>query len=154
MSGEYLSEKQWWAIEPHLPKLKSRGRPWRDNRQCLEGILWILRSGARWQDLPARYPSPATCWRRLQLWTEQERWLSIWRALLGKLNARQRLDFQEAFIDGSFAAAKKGAPRSGRRSAERAANSWYWQTARVFLWESPCTRPVRRKSRSLHRRSR
>jgi transposase len=46
------------------------GRPWIENRSALEGILWILRSGALWQDLPEEYPHPSTCWRRLRDWEE------------------------------------------------------------------------------------
>lgn len=67
--GPMLTDGQWRKIEPLLPKLrksKRGGRPWADSRQVLEGILWIARSGARWKDLPAEYPSPATCWRRLR----------------------------------------------------------------------------------------
>lgn len=67
----YLTDRQWSKIGPLLPKLSSWGRPWKDNRAVLEGILWILRTGARWKDLPERYPSPSTCWRRLKLWEEQ-----------------------------------------------------------------------------------
>jgi len=141
----YLTEKQWRKIEPLLPRLTSRGRPWRDHRACLEGILWVLRTGARWQDLPERYPSPSTCWRRLKRWAEQGVWLRIWRAFLAKLNARGRLDWSEVFLDGTFAPAKKGVGASGRRNAGRAQSSWFWRTARVFLWECPCTPPVRRK---------
>ncbi len=63
-----LTDEQWAKIEPLLPKLKSRGRPWRESRKVVEGILWILRTGARWRDLPELFPSPATCWRRLQRW--------------------------------------------------------------------------------------
>ena len=49
-----LSDKEWEVIEPLLPALPSgiRGRPWRNNREVLEGILWILRTGAPWRDLP------------------------------------------------------------------------------------------------------
>ena len=54
----YLTEKQWKEIEPLLPRLKSNGRPWKNNRLVLEGILWILRTVARWKDLPEKYPSP------------------------------------------------------------------------------------------------
>lgn len=50
-----------------------------DNRQVLEGILWVLRSGARWRDLPPQYPSASTCWRRLRDWEEQSVWLDLWR---------------------------------------------------------------------------
>jgi transposase len=58
---EKLSDEQWALIEPILPKRKLRddgkGRPPRSNREILNGILWILRSGARWKDLPERFPS-------------------------------------------------------------------------------------------------
>ena len=58
-SGPLLTEAQWKKIAPLLPKPpkhRKGGRPWIENRRVLEGILWILRSGARWQDLPEKYP--------------------------------------------------------------------------------------------------
>lgn len=148
----YLSDAQWDKIEPHLPKLRSRGRPFADNRACLEGILWVLRTGARWCDLPERYPSPSTCWRRLKRWTEEGVWLAVWRAFLSELNEREHLDWSEAFIDGTFVPAKKGADVSERPNAARAQSLWYWQTARVFLWEFPSIRPARPRSRSRTKR--
>ena len=51
----------------------------------LEGILWVPRSGARWQDLPDGFPHPSPCWR-LRDWEEQGIWLSIWRAFPAELN--------------------------------------------------------------------
>jgi len=54
-TGPLLTEAQWKKIAPLLPKSQKHrrgGRPWIGNRRVLEGILWILRSGARWQDLP------------------------------------------------------------------------------------------------------
>ena len=63
-----LTDAQWMVLEPLLPKphvrRDRRGRPWRDPRDVLNGILWILRTGAPWADLPDRYPSPKTCHRR------------------------------------------------------------------------------------------
>ena len=59
-SGPLLTEAQWKKIAPLLPKppqQRNGGRPWIENRRVLEGILWILRSGARWQDLPEKYPA-------------------------------------------------------------------------------------------------
>jgi transposase len=143
-----LTDKQWEQIAPllpPLPKSKKGGHPWAPNRPCLEGILWVLRTGARWQDLPDQYPSPSTCWRRLQMWEEQDVWLEIWRAFLGTLDQRKRLDWREAFADGSFAPAKKGGWESGKPSAGRAQSGWWWSTAKVFLWESTWIRPPRRK---------
>jgi transposase len=67
-----LTDEQWVLIGPFLPKLTrrtdGRGRPWRENRAVLNGILWILRTGALWTDLPDRYPSYQTCHRRFQQW--------------------------------------------------------------------------------------
>ena len=62
-SGPLLTEAQWKKIAPLLPKppkQRKGGRPWIENRRVLEGILWILRSGARWQDLPEKFPHPST----------------------------------------------------------------------------------------------
>ncbi len=113
--GRLLTDAQWEKIRPLLPRPRSRrrgGRPRASDRKVLEGILWILRSGARWQDLPEEFPSPATCWRRLRDWEEQGVWLNIWRAFLAELNERNQLQWSESFLDGSFAPAKKGALES------------------------------------------
>ena len=63
-----LTDEKWALIEPFLPKLArrkdGRGRPWRETRAVLAGILWILRTGAPWADLPDQYPSYQTCHRR------------------------------------------------------------------------------------------
>ncbi len=53
----------------------TRGRPSANDHKVFEGILWILRSAARWQDLPEEFPSPVTCRRRLWDWEEQQVWL-------------------------------------------------------------------------------
>src|SRR6266571_4464438 len=139
-SGPLLTEAQWKKIAPLLPKPpkhRQGGRPWIESRRVLEGILWILRSGARWQDLPEKYPQPSTCWRRLRDWDEQGVWLNIWRAFLSELNERQQLNWSESFLDGSFAPAKKGAAGSEKPSGARGRSGWWWSTARVFLWETP-----------------
>ena len=142
-----LNDKQWQRIKPLLPKARrgGRGRPRADERQVLEGILWVLRSGARWRDLPREYPSASTCWRRLQQWEERDVWLKIWRALLGQLDAQGKLNWSEVFMDGSFAAAKKGGSAWVKPNVAKVRSGWWWQTAKVFLWEVNSSRPVRRK---------
>jgi transposase len=107
-----LTNEQWQLIAPHLPPPKRMGRPRADDRKTLEGILWVLRSGARWQDVPREYGSPTTCWRRLREWEESGVWESLWRAVLVTLQAEQKLDWAQAFLDGSFVPAKKGALES------------------------------------------
>ena len=143
-----LTDAQWEKIAPLLPELKAspRGGPKPiPNRPVFEGMLWILRTGARWQDLPERFPSPSTCWRRLRDWEAQDVWLKAWRGFLAQLDARGEWAWSEAFADGSFAPAKKGGPVSGRPSAARARSGWWWSTAKVFLWETSWTRRPRRK---------
>ena len=146
--GRLLTEAQWEKIQPLLPRRPPRprgGRPRADDRPVLEGILCILRSGARWQDLPEEFPSPVTCWRRLRDWEEQEVWVEIWRAFLSELNERQQLNWSESFLDGSFAPAKKGAMESEKPSGVKGRSGWWWSTARVFLWETTFTLHPRRK---------
>ncbi len=125
--GRLLTEAQWEKIRPLLPQRPPRPRgvrPPAPDRKVLEGIWWMLRSGARWQDLPEEFPSPATCWRRLRDWEEQGVWLRIWRAFLAELNEKQPLKWSEAFLDGSFAPAKKGAPQWARPSGARGRSGW------------------------------
>jgi transposase len=144
-----LSDEQWDKVKDLLPEPKRRrdgkGRPWASNRACFEGILWVLRTGARWRDMPDRYPSGVTCWRRLRDWEERDVWVDAWRALLGTLDRRGLLRWEETFMDGSFAPAKKGAKQSGKPSAARARSGWYWSTAKVFLWEHSSRLPRRTK---------
>ena len=150
-----LTDAQWAKIEPHLPRpRRSRkgGRPRINHRDVVDGILWVLKTGARWRDVPAAYPSGATCWRRLRQWDEDGTWLAIWRAFLGQLDARGRLRWETTFIDGSFTSAKKGAPTSAKPSGARVRSAWWWSTARVFLWEYMSPRPARAKSPSSRRR--
>jgi transposase len=150
-----LTQEQWEKIEALLPKpKKSRrgGRPWADSRKVFEGILWVLRTGAPWSDLPKQYPSPSTCWRRLKLWEEQDVWLDAWRAFLAQLDAKGQLDWSEAFVDGSFAPAKKGANASDQPKGAKARSGWWWSTAKVFLWETTWTLRPRRKSICSKRR--
>jgi transposase len=67
MEGD-LRDDHWELIAPLLPSHKKRVRPRADNQGTLNGILWVLCSGARCKDLPHQYGSPSTCHRRLQEW--------------------------------------------------------------------------------------
>jgi len=145
-----LTDEQWGKIEPLLPPPRAprRGGPTPIcHRRRFEGILWVLRNGARWKDLPEKYPSPGTRWRRLRDWEQQDVWLNIWRAFPGQLDEQGQLDWEETFADGSFAPAKKGATPSEKPNAERVRSGWWWQAARVFLREfnSPRPRPTKRR---------
>lgn len=147
-----LTDAQWAKIDPLLPRLTSKGRPWKGNRDTLEGILWVLKTGARWRDLPRGFPSPATCWRRLSLWDSDGTWETVWQAFLSELDRQGWLDWEETFADASFMPAKKGATESASPSAARARSAWWWRTAREFLSRRPFTRPRRRRASSSRTR--
>src|SRR3974390_414334 len=91
------------------PKLRrdKRGRPWRDPQDVLNGILWIMRTGAPWHDLPPRYPPYQTCHRRFQLWVRSGTLRRVLETLARDLAARGGIDLSEGFIDATFAGAKK-----------------------------------------------
>ena len=132
-----LTEAQWKIVEPYFgfPKVREdgKGRPWTDSREVLNGILWVLRTGAAWKDLPDRYPSYQTCHRRFQSWNKEGVTTQVLQALARDLEERGKIDMSECFIDGTFASAKKGALELVKRSAAKGPRSWQSQTALVFL---------------------
>jgi len=146
---EELTDEQWLLIEPLFdkpPVVQTRGRPRRPDREVLNGVLWILRSGARWCDLPDRFPPYQTCHRRFQQWVKDGRLERVLETLAEDLRTRGELDLSECFIDGTFVVAKKGAAKSERPSGARVRSSWQWQTLLVFL--SPSTRHLLRRMKS------
>jgi transposase/quinol monooxygenase YgiN len=86
-----LSDTQWEQARRVLPAPQREGRPRADDRRTLEGILYILRTGAPWSDLPRAYGSPVTCWRRLVEWEASGVWERVWAALLATLSTQERL---------------------------------------------------------------
>jgi transposase len=148
--SEQLTDEQWAILEPLIAEPirrdDGRGRPWRENREVLDGIIWILRTGARWQDLPGRFPPYQTCHRRFQMWVRDGTLKSVLETLAEDLRTRGELDLSECFIDGTFIVAKKGASEWERPSGAKVRSSWQWQTALVFL--SPSTRNLLRRMKS------
>ena len=148
--GEELTDEQWAVLAPLIPepprREDKRGRPWKDTREVINGVLWILRSGARWQDLPGRFPPYQTCHRRFQQWVRDGSLRRVLEALAEDLRTRGDLDLTECFIDGTFIVAKKGGTELVRLSGARARNSWWWQTLMVFL--SPPTLRVLARTKS------
>lgn len=144
-----LTETQWSVVEKFIPEDRvredRRGRPWSDRRAAFNGILWILRTGAPWQDLPARYGAYQTVHRRFQAWRKAGVIEAVLSGLARDLHERGGFDLSECFLDGSFAAAKKGALKSARPREGRAAKSWPLETLMVF--QSPSTQKLLRRRR-------
>ena len=122
MTRRLVSDDLWARVEPHLPVRASQpkgGRPWADDRMCLEGILWVLRTGSGWAHVPVDLPSPSTCWRRLQEWAGEECLEAIQAAVLEELDELGRLDWDQLVADATFVRGKKGAMKSAIPSAAR-----------------------------------
>jgi transposase len=106
MARPLLPDKAWAAIEPLLPRRTPSpkgGRPPVPNRQALVGILFILRTGMAWEDLPAELNCGCgmTCWRRLRDWQQDGTWDRIHGALLESLHDAKKIDWSRAAIDSS-----------------------------------------------------
>ena len=148
--GEELTDEQWAFLELLLPELPrrpdGRGRPWRSQRDVLNAVLWILRSGARWKDLPAHFPPYQTCHRRYQAWVRSGALREVLEVLAEDPRERGQIDRSECYIDGTFIVAKKGGLPWAPPSGAKARNSWSWQTLLVFL--SPPTQAVLARPKS------
>jgi transposase/quinol monooxygenase YgiN len=108
-----LSDAQWERVRSLLPPGKREGRPRADDRRTLDGILYVLRTGCRWQDLPDEYGSGVTCWRRLTQWEDDGTWERLWRVFLETLDASGRLAWAQALLTGSCVPSRRGARRAG-----------------------------------------
>jgi len=135
-----LNDAQWEYVSPFVEwdqelrqRLDGRGGRWGDARRMLNGVLWILRTGAPWQDLPPRYGPYQSAHRRFQQWQRSGVLDGILWALCEDLLARGELGLEEAFVDATFAGAKRGAIALVQHAAAKGARSWQSRTATVFL---------------------
>lgn len=112
----YLDGAEWRFLSKHLtiPKRRAdkRGRPRASDRLAFEGVLYVLVTGCRWQDIPPHLPGYASCFQRYKLWAQDGSLQGAFLALLKLLHRRGELQLEEAIFDGSFVPAKKTAKRS------------------------------------------
>jgi transposase len=130
-----LTDRQWARIEPLLPprrppKGSKGGRPRNDDRTMINGILWILRTGAPWPDLPARYGPPSSVSTRLYRWQASGLWDRIFAAVQAQADADGELDWEVHHVDATVirahqhaAGAKKGAQTRKRWAAAKVASA-------------------------------
>lgn len=122
-----LTDDQWAALAPHLPPQRARtGRPAKDHRLVVEGILCRLRTGVPWRDLPERYGPWESVYTRFRRWQEAGVWDRALAALQAEADARGDLDWSLHFLDATnirahpdAAGAKKGGPPAADLAATR-----------------------------------
>ena len=116
----HVSDELWGEVEPILPEhppSPQGGAPRKPDRECLEGVVHVLKTGCQWQELPAcpgRWPSGSTCWRRFDEWTRAGVWPQLHRRLLGVLGAAGQVDLSRAVVDSASVRAQKGGRTPGR----------------------------------------
>jgi transposase len=101
MNRHELTDEQWSKLAPILPPQRTgrKGRPSHPHRRILNGILWILNTGAPWRDLPERYGSWKTVSNRLYRWQKQGIWLNLLKVLQQQADAQGRLDWRLHQVD-------------------------------------------------------
>src|SRR4029434_10128142 len=100
MSRGELTDEQWEKLRPLLPPQKPRiGRPAKDHRRILNAILWILRTGAPWRDLPERYGPHGTVSSRFYRWQQAGIWQDILQGLQQQSDASGQIDWEKHSVD-------------------------------------------------------
>lgn len=115
-----LLDALWERIEPLVPPNPPHpkgGRPFASNKACFAGIVYVLRNGSRWNDMPDQFPSSTTCWNRYARWTQLGIWSQVWKIVIEELDEAGQLDLSELTIDATFAEARKGGTVSAPPSA-------------------------------------
>lgn len=125
-----LSEKQWEKIFEILDKYRKEpaktGRPRQNDHHIFKGICWILKTGARWKDLPKDYPSYQTCHRRFQEWVKEGVLVKILQEIAITLEEEEMINLAECFIDATFSPAKKGDLKLGKQRKAKVQKSWQY----------------------------
>ena len=137
MSKLLVSDELWEAVEPLLPPEPPQpkgGRPRVPDRACLTGIVFVLKTGLPWEDLPREMGCGCgmTCWRRLAAWERAGVWHRLHQVLLERLEGAGQIDWSRASLDSAGVPAKRGARRSGRTrptGASPAPSGTSWWTA-------------------------
>ena len=130
MAKPLVDDALWSVIDPLLPPVPDRpkgGRPPVDNRKVLTGILFVLKTGIAWKDLPKEMNcgSGQTCWRRLKTWQAEGVWDRIHRVLLDRLRSEGKVDLSRAVVDSASIRALFGGRKRApipRIAAKKGAN--------------------------------
>lgn len=117
-----LTDEAWELVKDHMPPPGRPGGRWNDHRRTLNGIFWVLNSGAPWRDLPPRYGKWQSVYHRCRRWSREGLFDRVLRTLQLRLDDQGRIDWSQFDADGSNIRADRaaaGARKKGGRSASR-----------------------------------
>lgn len=117
-----LTDDGWERIAPLLP-VQARGGKWADHRTVLNGMFWVLNSGAQWRDMPERYGKWETIYGRYRRWTREGLFGRILNTLHVALDDQGRIDWSVFDVDGSSIRAHRSAAGASRGSKKKGRTS-------------------------------
>jgi transposase len=147
-----LTDLEWEQIAPLLPKTHTgkRGRPSAEHRLVLNGILWIMRSGAPWRDLPERYAPRSTCNDRLRRWQQDGTWERVLQALQAKADQDENVIWVNNALDASSVRAHQHAA-GARRPKKRTTSGRTYISVSVLDTPTASNRSQQRGARTQSR---
>jgi transposase len=149
MAKPLVDEQLWMVVKPLLPVHRPRpkgGKPPTDDRVCLTGILFVLKSGIAWEDFPCEMGcSGMTLLNRLRQWQKAGVWDAMHRLMLNKLRAADQIDFSRVIVDSSSIRAMHGGKKRARApwtAGKTGRNiTWRWTPA-ACRWPSSSPEPT------------
>ena len=111
-----LTDEQWQRVGHRFPANGRRGGQWKDHRAAVNGVLWVLCSGAPWRDLPERYGPFQTCHRRLLRWRRDGTWEKVLRDLRAKADERGLIDWAQWNADSTSVRATRHAAGARKKT--------------------------------------
>ena len=121
-----LSDQEWDLIKDLLPRNEGAGRRWEDHRRILNGMFWIVRTGAPWRDIPERYGPWQTIFDRFNRWRKNGTLDRMLERLQIRLDKDGKLDWDLWCIDGSSIRASRAAAGAGKRGAPKSPQTTLW----------------------------
>jgi len=149
MAKPLLDDELWTVVEPLLPEHKPHpkgGKPPADDRVCLAGILFVLKTGIAWEDFPCEMGCCGmTLLNRLRQWQKAGVWNAMHRVMLDKLRAAGRIDFSRIIVDSASVRAMHGGKKRGRApwtAGKQARNTTWRRTPTGCRWRPGSPEPT------------
>lgn len=126
MGRHELTAVQWRLVRPLLPRNGNKGKQWKAHRRVVNGILWRLKTGTPWRDVPRRYGKWKTIYGRFNRWSKDGTLDRILEALQIRLNEQGLVDWDLWCVDGTSIRASRAAAGAGKKGASKSPRTTLW----------------------------